>query len=130
MELIPQPLNCRSRYVNASVQGEGNLFSVQPPPYRGQKPVFRIYRLISCVHQHKAARSVGGLYCPRLKAGLTEKCCLLIDHGTGNGDLCPEKVQRICGSVDFGTVMNFRKNLFRDSQSLQNFIIPLSGVDI
>ena len=96
-QFITQPLDRCTGNKDRTFQSICN-FSVKSPGNRGDQPVVGKDRFFSGVHQKEASGSVSILRISRFKAGLTEKCRLLISGSTCNWDRSA-KVRYICLSV-------------------------------
>ena len=88
-----------------------------------------LYRLVSGIHEQKAAGSICVLGIARLKAGLTEQRGLLISRHTGNRNRSAEQL-RLGLSEYTARRHNLRQQLHRNIQLAANRRIPLVRVNI
>jgi len=93
--------------VNAAVKGIGAL-AVDLPCHSGNKTVWRMDRCVTRVHQHKAARAVGGFQHTLFNTALTKQCCLLVVEHCANGRVNTKKSIVAGGAkkADFNFPMN------------------------
>ena len=122
-QFITQPLDCRTGNKDRTFQSICNL-SVKSPGNRGDKPVVGKDWFLSGVHQKEAAGSVSILRISRFKAGLTEKCRLLISGSTGDRDGSAED-RRICFSVNAARRLRCRKHAAWNLKFFENLVIPV-----
>ena len=127
-QLIPQPLDHRTADKNRPFQGIVDL-SVQSPGDGGHQAVFGKDRLFSRIDQQKRTGAVGVLSFSRLKAGLPEQSRLLVPCRTGNPDRSAKNgLHRL--PVNTAGRLRLRQHTPRNIQKLQQFIIPVQGIDI
>ena len=122
-QFITQPLDCRTGDKDRTFQSICNL-SVKSPGNRGDQSIVGKDRFLSGVHQKEASGSVSILRISRFKAGLTEKCRLLISGSTGNRDRSAED-GRICLSVNAAGRLRCRKHTAWDLKFFENLVIPV-----
>ena len=127
-QLIPEPLNGSAGHENGTFQGISH-FSVQSPADGGDQAVFGENRLVSGIHQQKGTGTVSAFGIAGIKTGLTEESCLLVTGSTGDGNGFAKELS-ICLSVHTTGWFYFRQHGNRNFQLIQNFLIPLQGVDI
>ena len=127
-QLVPKPLNRCSGHEHTALQRITN-FTLRTGSNCGQKPVFRLYRGLSRVHQKETACSIGVFRLARFKTALTEQCSLLVARGSGNGNR-PADYGFLCMPVDTAGRFHLGKHAFRDSQPLQNVLIPFLFMNV
>ena len=99
-------------------------FPSRPQAIVVTSPLSEKDRLLSGVHQKETAGSVSILRISRFKAGLPEKCRLLISGSTGNRDRSAED-GRICLSVNAAGRLWYRKHTAWDLKFFENLVIPV-----
>ena len=122
-QFITQPLDRRTGDKDRTFQSICN-FSVKSPGNCGDKPVVGKDWFLSGVHQEEAAGSVSILCISRFKAGLTEKCGLLITGSTCDRD-CSTEDGRICLSVNAARRLRCRKHAAWNLKFFENLVIPV-----
>ena len=84
----------------------------------------RLHRLLAGIHQQEAARAVGVLGLTGLDAHLAEQRRLLVAGDTGNGDAA------FGVTIDLGRWAYLGQHLARNTQDLQQLVVPLQGMDV
>ena len=125
---ISEPLNGCPGHEDGTFQSVVH-FSVQSPGNGSYESVIGEYRFFSRVHQEEAAGSVCVFRLSGRKAGLSEKCCLLIPGSSRNGDWAAQE-GGIRFSIDAAGRHGSREQAFRNPQLLKNIIVPLERIDI
>ena len=110
--LVPQPLDGGAGNEDGTFQSI-IYFAVQAPGNGGNQAVLGEYRLLTCVHQHKAAGSVCILCLARIETGLAEKSCLLVACRPSDGDWAAKEL-RVGFTVYETGWFCFRKHALRN----------------
>ena len=127
-QLITQPLDSSAGNENRAFQRILYL-AVYTPSDSCNKTVFAVNRLFAGIHQHKAARAIGIFCFAGYKAGLSEKCALLIACSAGDRNRCLKQLG-IGRTVYTAGRLNLRQHLARNAQNSQDFVIPLQSMNI
>ena len=128
MQFVPQPLDGCARHKNRSFQ-RVIYPSVQSPRHGGDQPVLGEYRLLTGVHQQKAARAEGTLGLAPGKAGLAEQRGLLVARRPRDLDLAAE-VHRVGVLVELAVGHGTRQHTARYIENFQYLVVPVQRVDV
>ena len=128
MQLVPQPLDGCARHKNRTFQRVIHP-SVQSPRHGGDQPVLGENRLLTDVHQQKAARAEGAFGLAPGKAGLAEQRGLLVARRPRDLDLAAE-VHRVGVLVELAVGHGTRQHTARYIENFQYLIVPVQRVDV
>ena len=123
LKLIPEPLNGRTGHKNGAFQRVVHL-TIQAPANGGHQTILGENRLLTGVHQQECAGTVCTFGITGSEAGLTEQGRLLVTGCTGNRNGRSKEMGRSL-TIDAAAFLGCRQHGRRNSQSAENFFIPL-----
>ncbi len=127
-ETIAQPLHYGAADEDTAFQRVVNLVADFPGD-RSQQIVFRDDRLGAGIHHHEATGTVSILDHAGLGTHLPEQCGLLVTGNPGQRNLRTE-TGNFGMAVNFTGGTHFRQHAARYAHDLEQFVVPLHGVDI
>ena len=128
-QAVAQPLHGRSGDEGAAFQGVGR-FVAQLPGDGGQQAALAGDGFVAGVHEQEGARAVGAFGVAGGEAGLAEEGRLLVAGHAANRDAVGQDAQGLGVAVNLAIRGDARQDTARNAENLQQFLVPLQGVDV
>ena len=128
LQLIAQPFDGRARVKRTALKRIGRL-TIHAPTDRRNKPPVGENRLITRVHQHKAARAVCIFRHALIKAALSEQRGVLVARNARNRNF-PAEYRFGAHAHNAGGVHDFRQRVTRDTEHVQHFLVPIKLLNV
>ena len=129
MQLVFQPLDGGSRAVDVSFEGIEHL-SVGGKTDRGDEAVGSFSSFLTDIDHHGGACAIGGFTESCLITHLSGECTVTVTENAGNLNWLREQTLTGCLAVDGIAGQSLGHHAARDSEHLQEVIVPIQRMDV